>query len=157
MPETKPAVEAPELDEWCDDCHGYSHRTNCPAYKADSDLVGKVVDAVYRSMQMYEDGTWLLDNLKARTRVKTILSRADATDSELRAALEESVKLQSHYATLLNAWDGGQRLTFVNADEWLARLKECAARALLEKEVMGEPFNPLCWSCDKAVTVQEGQ
>lgn len=41
---------------------------------------------------------------------------------KLRAALEESVKLQSHYATNLNAWDGGLRLRFVDADDWLSRL-----------------------------------
>ena len=40
----------------------------------------------------------------------------------LLAALEESVKRQSHYASLLNAYDGGRRLTFVDADAWLARL-----------------------------------
>jgi hypothetical protein len=37
-------------------------------------------------------------------------------------ALEESVKLQSHYAELLNAWDGGERLKFADAGEWIARL-----------------------------------
>jgi hypothetical protein len=43
---------------------------------------------------------------------------------ELRFALEESVALQSHYAKLLNAYDGGRRRVFKNADEWLARLRE---------------------------------
>ena len=42
----------------------------------------------------------------------------------LMVALEELVKLQSHYAGLLNQFDGGQRHQFTNADEWLARLKE---------------------------------
>jgi hypothetical protein len=37
-------------------------------------------------------------------------------------ALERSVKLQSHYAELLNMHDGGQRLQFASADAWLARL-----------------------------------
>ncbi len=36
--------------------------------------------------------------------------------------LEESIKLQSHYGGLLNAYDGGKRLTFASADEWLNRL-----------------------------------
>ncbi len=44
---------------------------------------------------------------------------------ELMTALEESVKLQSHYAILLNEWDGGQRITFANADKWIARLRKC--------------------------------
>jgi hypothetical protein len=40
----------------------------------------------------------------------------------LRAALEQSVKLQSHYAHLLNDYDRGSRLTFEDADAWIARL-----------------------------------
>lgn len=43
---------------------------------------------------------------------------------ELREALEESLKLQCHYAKLLNQYDGGERLTFENADAWMARLRE---------------------------------
>jgi DNA repair exonuclease SbcCD ATPase subunit len=41
----------------------------------------------------------------------------------LRMALEESVKFQSHYAELLNMWDGGRRLSFANADAWIKRLQ----------------------------------
>jgi len=37
-------------------------------------------------------------------------------------ALEQSVKLQSHYAELLNMHDGGERLTFASADAWMERL-----------------------------------
>jgi hypothetical protein len=40
----------------------------------------------------------------------------------LWAALEESVNLQSHYATLLNMHDGGQRIGFENAQAWIDRL-----------------------------------
>jgi hypothetical protein len=43
---------------------------------------------------------------------------------ELEYALEESIKLQSHYADLLNMYDGGQRIKFNNAKEWLLRLRE---------------------------------
>ena len=43
--------------------------------------------------------------------------------AKLEAALEQSVELQSHYAELLNMHDGGQRLTFANAEAWLDRLK----------------------------------
>ena len=46
----------------------------------------------------------------------------------LKNALEESVKLQSHYAGLLNQYDGGKRLQFKDADEWMERLKRCKAR-----------------------------
>ena len=42
--------------------------------------------------------------------------------ARLRHALAESVKLQSHYATLLNAYDGGKRMQFADADAWMARL-----------------------------------
>lgn len=43
---------------------------------------------------------------------------------ELYYALEESVKLQSHYADLLNMFDGGQRIKFKDAKEWLERLRK---------------------------------
>lgn len=48
----------------------------------------------------------------------------DATREQLEAALDRSVKLQSHYAGLLNQYDGGQRMTFDGADAWIARLSE---------------------------------
>lgn len=41
----------------------------------------------------------------------------------LKIALEESLKLQSHYAKLLNAYDGGLRRGFKTIDEWIDRLK----------------------------------
>jgi hypothetical protein len=41
---------------------------------------------------------------------------------DLWAALEESVKLQSHYAQLLNMHDGGQRKEFSDAHAWVDRL-----------------------------------
>ncbi len=44
--------------------------------------------------------------------------------ARLRTALEQSVRLQSHYAFLLNLHDGGERLQFENADAWLRRLAE---------------------------------
>lgn len=44
--------------------------------------------------------------------------------ARLRTALEESVRLQSHYAALLNMHDGGQRIGFTSADAWIARLVE---------------------------------
>ncbi len=44
--------------------------------------------------------------------------------TRLRYALEQSLKLQAHYATLLNQYDGGKRLAFTEVDAWLRRLKE---------------------------------
>ncbi len=46
---------------------------------------------------------------------------------ELERALEESVKLQSHYAGLLNQYDGGRRMQFKDADAWIKRLQELDA------------------------------
>lgn len=46
-----------------------------------------------------------------------------ATAGELLAALAESVKLQSHYARLLNRRDGGQRMEFKDANAWIERLR----------------------------------
>lgn len=40
----------------------------------------------------------------------------------LRFALAESVKLQAHYAELLNMHDGGARLIFPTVESWLERL-----------------------------------
>jgi len=37
-------------------------------------------------------------------------------------ALRESVRFQSHYAALLNDYDGGERLVFPDAESWIARL-----------------------------------
>lgn len=42
----------------------------------------------------------------------------------LKIALEESVKLQSHYGQLLNMHDGGERMKFDSADAWIKRLEE---------------------------------
>ena len=42
----------------------------------------------------------------------------------MRSALEKSVRLQSHYAELLNMNDGGERLQFETAEAWVKRLIE---------------------------------
>jgi hypothetical protein len=44
----------------------------------------------------------------------------------LMHALEESVKLQSHYAALLNSYDAGKRIGFADAAAWVSRLAELA-------------------------------
>lgn len=43
---------------------------------------------------------------------------------ELRCALEQSLKLQSHYAALLNMYDGGTRMQFKTVEAWMKRLYE---------------------------------
>ena len=42
----------------------------------------------------------------------------------LEFALTESLRLQSHYAVLLNRMDGGNRMQFATADEWMRRLSQ---------------------------------
>ncbi len=44
-----------------------------------------------------------------------------------RIALAESLKLQAHYATLLNMHDGGQRLVLEAPAEWFKRLRAIGA------------------------------
>jgi hypothetical protein len=46
------------------------------------------------------------------------------TIENLEKALSESLKLQKHYAELLNCYDGGERITFDSIDEWLKRLEK---------------------------------
>jgi len=48
----------------------------------------------------------------------------DYTIEDLYLALRESVKLQSHYASLLNTYDGGHRVGFSSPEAWINRLKE---------------------------------
>jgi hypothetical protein len=43
---------------------------------------------------------------------------------ELRTALKESLLLQTHYASLLNQYDGGHRISFLTIDQWIERLRE---------------------------------
>lgn len=45
-------------------------------------------------------------------------------NKELKIALEKSLTLQRHYAKLLNSYDGGERIVFNSAEEWLARLRK---------------------------------
>ncbi|MGD0278086.1 MAG: hypothetical protein ABSC11_02140 [Smithella sp.] len=42
----------------------------------------------------------------------------------LEIALSESLKLQSHYAELLNMHDGGKRIGFKTIEEWINRLEK---------------------------------
>jgi len=44
--------------------------------------------------------------------------------NEVYHALEESIAIQSHYARILNSYDDGERIEFVNADQWIMRLRK---------------------------------
>jgi hypothetical protein len=50
------------------------------------------------------------------------IEEAKEAINDLWAALEESVKLQSHYATLLNQHDDAARMHFADAQAWVDRL-----------------------------------
>jgi hypothetical protein len=50
-----------------------------------------------------------------------------------REALEESVKLQSHYAALLNQYDGGNRRGFASSQAWIDRIAGLRARGAEQK------------------------
>jgi hypothetical protein len=49
--------------------------------------------------------------------------------AETMTALEALVKLQAQYAKLLNDYDGGQRMSFESAAQWIARLRELKSKA----------------------------
>lgn len=51
-----------------------------------------------------------------------VKEKKDTQIVNLTKALEESLKLQAHYAELLNQYDGGHRKTFKNKEEWMNRL-----------------------------------
>ena len=48
---------------------------------------------------------------------------AQERNRHMEIALDESLKLQSHYAELLNMYDGGKRRGFKTVGEWIDRLK----------------------------------
>jgi hypothetical protein len=70
-----------------------------------------------------EYSAWEDDSCPAHLRLYAGKNLADAFPGIIKA-LEESVKLQSHYARILNGWDGGKRIEFVSADDWIERLYE---------------------------------
>lgn len=75
-----------------------------------------------------------LERDRADSRQKAMAAQLRERNRELKQALEESVKLQSHYAMLLNSWDGGERMSFKDADAWMNRLEALAAMAGLGPE-----------------------
>lgn len=57
---------------------------------------------------------------------------------EVMLALIESVGLQSHYAMLLNEYDGGERLQFSCVAEWIERLKKVGKALMSYREENGQ-------------------
>jgi hypothetical protein len=60
---------------------------------------------------------------RGRQELLTQIAALEAELAAVRLALDASVALQSQYATLLNAYDGGARRTFEDAGAWLARVE----------------------------------
>ncbi len=63
----------------------------------------------------------------SRTASATRSESLVTSEDELREALQESLKLQAHYARLLNDYDGGHRKIFDSVDAWLRRLRAMRA------------------------------
>ena len=55
------------------------------------------------------------------------------TKKELLIALKESLKLQAHYAKLLNEYDNGERVVFENVGNWINRLRDLGMLNRLNK------------------------
>jgi hypothetical protein len=63
------------------------------------------------------------DGLHAAIAQNDALRRERAEETRrLRMALERSLRMQNHYAELLNAHDGGARLGFDTVEAWMERL-----------------------------------
>lgn len=67
---------------------------------------------------------WLASDWELAMESDALIQRARNEILTLRKALDESVSLQSHYAGLLNMHDGGKRLQFATAQDWLGRLRD---------------------------------
>lgn len=57
----------------------------------------------------------------------------------IERALAESLKLQSHYAEILNMRDGGERMQFLTVEAWLERLRSLK---ILRLPPLDPPCNP---------------
>lgn len=51
-------------------------------------------------------------------------SLSEYSPEQIVIALQHLVKLQSHYAHLLNMYDGGHRMEFESAEHWMQRLED---------------------------------
>jgi hypothetical protein len=70
---------------------------------------------------------------KGRAAFVNTLNNAIRQLQVLRHALDKSVKLQSHYAKLLNDFDGGKRTPFASPEAWIDRLQVLAFEQTEEK------------------------
>ena len=77
----------------------------------------------YRLKNGYEPKEALLQTAEDYAHVIHDILPKDEIIKELKQALFESLKLQSHYAKLLNMHDGGERIGFASIEAWLERIK----------------------------------
>lgn len=56
-------------------------------------------------------------------RLHAEIERLRGQNEQVWKALTESVKLQTHYAGILNQYDGGVRIQFFSTEAWLERLR----------------------------------
>ena len=78
--------------------------------------------------------------------VAELLNEIEALHAEieaLRVALEASVRLQSHYALLLNEYDDGERMTFDDADAWMEVSKDNRTFKLIPYDLYRDLCNAL--------------
>jgi hypothetical protein len=91
--------------------------------------------AIAAAMKVWLDRSSIGDRRKIIALFNAMLLKAPPPEvGELRQALAESLKLQSHYADLLNMHDGGERMQFQTVAAWLERL-----RSLQEQEAQKLP------------------
>jgi sRNA-binding carbon storage regulator CsrA len=79
-------------------------------------------------MKIQADKAWLSIDAPDSVHVRRLElpERAEDTITDadrLHSALDELIKLYGHYAELLNQFDGGRRIRFHSAGEFLARLE----------------------------------
>lgn len=76
------------------------------------------------------EATSLKYAVEALKHYRTQLAKDDGEQTELHLALEQSLKLQSHYAKLLNMHDGGKRRGFASVDAWLNQFRKLKTKKL---------------------------
>ena len=91
--------------------------------RADAEIAAKDrMIELYRRADLGHLFCWCVENLQ---KFPPLQGEWIETVKRRLGALDESVKLQSHYASLLNQYDGGQRMQFDDGQAWIDRLAEC--------------------------------
>lgn len=89
------------------------------------------IETIKNSIKLLDDNTQtklketILNDLTLLQESNTLPDVAPKT--VMIVALEESLKLQAHYANILNQYDGGERLIFHSVNQWMQRLKKSGA------------------------------